>query len=171
MQILLIRHLEHSFYKYHGNIKVSFLIPPLYSSLSISTSISRFFGYLEIRFRSFEFKITRFDCTYLYITKLLQLCFNWIDVKLQNVYHIEFYIKLKNVYHIEILINFLLLSSHFFRFFLIIFFIYSIILDILFKIPLKHIEVRNNDRKASQQWIPLQICGRNVRRADWSQPF
>lgn len=108
---------------------------------------------------------------YIYITKLLQLCFNWIDVKLQNVYHIEFYIKLKNVYHIEILINFLLLSSNFFRFFLIIFFIYSIILDILFKIPLKHIEVRNNDRKASQQWIPLQVCGRNGRRADWSQPF
>lgn len=59
-----MHHLEHSYYKYHGNIKVwwgFFQVPATYTCLSISTSISKLLGYLELFLRSFEIEITRFD--------------------------------------------------------------------------------------------------------------
>lgn len=141
-----------------------------------------FFKYLYLNipiFRlsrnSFPFLWVQDNKVWLYIsiyyeiaTVMFQL--NWCKATKCTSYWVLHYIK-KCISYWDFYLIFCFYPLFFFQVFLNIFFIYFIILDILFKIPLKHIEVRNNDRKASQQWIPLQICGRNVRRADWSQPF
>lgn len=58
-----------------------FQVPTTYSCLSISTSISKLLGYLELFLRSFEIEITRFDSICLHKRHRLNYAkWMWINV-------------------------------------------------------------------------------------------
>lgn len=123
----------YSFYKYYKNIEVSFLNPLPYSSLSISTSIFRFFSYLEKIFLFLWVRDNRvwLECQYKrhhlnmpsgcdYLA--LQNCNRNVKIELLQSY------KIYIIYIIQLGFLSIIFCFYLFWWFSLIFFIYFIIL-------------------------------------------